>query len=136
MREELEPWWKAIYPIREQGINLGMCYWYQQRNFTIDGITVSDLASFNTLSNYQKSMLLLQLVSGSIPTLWLHECSTAVKVFDRVVWLMHDDLIKYDGSNRLGFMYSHFKLGGFVEWNLRNPVHAHEITHTYGIIDN
>ena len=113
-----------------------MCFWNLKRSFTIDGITVSDLNSFNTLNRYQKQNIFLQLVSGTIPTHWLHQSSTAIRVYDRIIWLMHNDLINYDGGNRLGFMFTDFKRGGFIEWNLRNPVSAHEITHTYGIRDN
>ncbi|MDG6229081.1 MAG: hypothetical protein QCH96_03855, partial [Candidatus Thermoplasmatota archaeon] len=136
----LEPWWNAIYPVRERGLRtyrnwLGNL---QKNLSTSSGKTVSDAASYQTLTRSEQLEIWNQLFTASAALSWM-------KLYDRIVWLIHPDILHLkktgggtDYGNGWAYVSSHTsnnKYGVLVNWSTRTKTAPHEISHTYGLID-
>jgi len=135
---ELEPWWRAIYPVRE---NLGIETYRAllgniRSNLTVNGITVSDLASLHALNETNLLLLWNQLFSSAVALEWMKQ-----PAYDRIVWLVHPEVMRWPGdpSPAEGLAYlcppNNIKQAVLVNWSDRNNVVPHEISHTYGLED-
>jgi len=135
----LEPWWNAIYPLREDGLDTCRSNDKIQQNIKVAGVRdpVHNLSTFQALTRAQVHNLWNNLFSNAIAVAWM-------KLFDRVVWLMHPDLLVRPGPSgpEAGDGWAHqcppgtIKQGVLMNWNIRDSVPAHEIGHTYGLADN
>jgi len=130
---KLEPWWQAIYPVREGGLDTIRSHDKIRQNITVDGVTVSNLSTFRNLNGNQVYKLWNRLFSNAVALSWMKLC-------DRIVWLLHPEVLRHPtGGIANGWAYQcppgAIKQGVLVNWNIRSKTPAHEISHTYGLDD-
>ena len=136
----LNPWWLAIYPVREGGLTTNRNWLGNlQKNLTTGGKTVSDSASFSALTRAEQLQIWNQMFTASAALAWM-------RLYDRIVWLLHPDILHLnkagggtDYGNGWGFVAApgaNNKYGVLVNWSTRTKTAPHEITHTYGVVDS
>lgn len=140
----LEPWWNAIYPLREGGLNTEYFINVKQ-DITVDGIKVDSLAKLNTLTNGQLDKLQDAILSKALALSWIGGTTPPLGIggWDRIVLLVHPKIINKNlASNGLAYRIlatgptnGQMKQGVWVNWSTRTKTPAHEISHTYGLDD-
>ncbi len=125
---DLEPWWLAIYPLREGGL-FTVRSWLGnlKKDIKVDGITVNSLATYKGLTPNQRYKVRLQLYRASAAASWM-------TLYDRIVFLVHPDIL--EGANGMAIMSQsngNSKQGVIVNWSQRSKTAVHEISHTYGL---
>jgi len=138
----LKPWWNAIYPIRENGLEIHRNWLGNiQKNLTTRNTneTVSDLASFQALDASETTDILLQLFEGAAALGWMRQGVPGG--YDRIIWLVHPDILNHPvWGSAWGWAQicppGSIKQGVITDWNARFHLSAHEISHTYGLDDN
>jgi len=140
--DTLKPWWNAIYPIRESGLDihrnrLGNI----QKNLTTRNTNeiVSDLATFQALDAAETTDILNQLFEGAAALGWMRQ--GVAGGYDRIIWLVHPDILNHPvWGNAAGWAYmcppGTVKQGVLTDWNARYHLSTHEVSHTYGLDDN
>lgn len=138
----LEPWWNAIYPLREEGLTTNRNWLGNlQKNLTTraTGEVVSDLASFQALDDSEVTDIWNQLFEGAAALGWMRQGVPGG--YDRIIWMVHPDILAHPVWGRgAGWAYQcppgTVKQGVLIDWNARYHVSAHEVGHTYGLPDN
>ncbi len=151
--EEFEPWWNAIYPLREIGLHLS----YHREHNMIQNLSIintstipyhkvwiHDLASYQALNTSERNQLHAQFGRLSALQKGLHkDIAKDVKYYDRVVFLLPREVVEdADGLAYKCGPNDNEKHGVMVSWTarsgkpLRDHTAAHEIGHTYGLADN
>jgi len=131
----LEPWWNAIYPVKEGGVDTDRNWLGNvKKSIIVPGghhtsILVNNLSVYRGLNSSQRFMVRKQLYNLSIVPAWIGG-------YDRVVFLVHPGIL--EGANGVAMRSlagGHYKQGVLVNWNIRSKTPAHEISHTYGLDD-
>lgn len=126
--DDLEPWWLAIYPLREGGLSTARSWLGNlKKNVVVDGITVNSLATYKALTANQRYKVRLQLYRAIVATSWM-------TLYDRIVFLVHPDILQ--GANGMAIMSQangNSKQGVIVNWSQRSKTAVHEVSHTYGL---
>jgi len=132
LKNNLVPWWNAIYPLREKGLTTD---WRVnlKKNISImrnnKKVWVHDLASYQVLNDTEKLRVQMQLYNIAV-------LSSMYINYDRVVFMLHPQIINSDGLAIRSGPNGNYKHGVLVSWNMRDCTPAHEIGHTYGLFDN
>jgi hypothetical protein len=153
LSDELIPWWNAIYPLKENSI----IYSYNKENNMVRNISiwntskkpyrkvwVHDIASFQALNESEKNQFWAQFSKLAALQEGLHkDIAKDVKLYDRVIFLLpREALDNSDGLAVKSGPNENAKRGVMVAWTsssgkpLRDCTPAHEIGHTYGLVDN
>lgn len=140
----LEPWWNAIYPVRESGLDTEY-FFNVKEDITVDGIKVDSLAKVNTLTKAQLDKLQDLMLSKVLALSWVGGGSPPFGIggWDRIVLLVHPKILSTTGGvNGLAYLISatgptagQMKQGVWVNWDTRTKTAAHEVSHTYGLKD-
>lgn len=124
----LEPWWLAIYPLREGGLKTYRNWLGNLRkSVEVDGVTVKNMAEYQALTANQRYKVRLQLYKISVAAAWMG-------LYDRIVFLVHPDIM--GGANGMAIKSDNngdAKQGVIVNWSQRSKTAAHEVGHTYGL---
>ncbi len=124
----LEPWWLAIYPLREGGLTtLRSWLGNLKKDIVVDGIKVDSLATYNALTANQRYRVRLQLYRATAALAWM-------TLYDRIVFLVHPSIL--EGANGMAIKSEangNSKHGVIVNWSQRSKTAVHEISHTYGL---
>jgi|GEM_PF-2867179 len=137
LKNDLVPWWNAIYPLKESGV---VTDWRVnlKKNISImrnnKKVWIHDLASFQALNDTEKLMVQTQLFNIAV-------LSSMYINYDRVVFMLPPQVVYARGGLSDGLAIrsgpnGHYKHGVLVNWNMRDCTPAHEIGHTYGLFDN
>lgn len=132
LKNDLEPWWNAIYPLREGGM---ITDWRvnMKKNISIISknkkIWIHDLASYQALNDTEKMRVRAQLYNIAV-------LSSMYINYDRVVFMLPRQVVGTDGLAIMSGPNGHYKHGVLVDWNMRDCTPAHEVGHTYGLDDN
>ncbi|MCD6222435.1 MAG: hypothetical protein J7K12_01965 [Thermoplasmata archaeon] len=140
----LEPWWNAIYPVKEWGVDTDYFANIKQ-NITIDGIKVNNMSQLNSLTDAQLARLQDIILSRVLAFSWIGGTSPPMGIggWDRIVLLVHPNVLSKAGNtNGLAYLIAsagpangQMKQGVWVNWGTKTKTAAHEISHTYGLID-
>ncbi|RLF45032.1 MAG: hypothetical protein DRN29_07440, partial [Thermoplasmata archaeon] len=83
----LEPWWLAIYPLREGGLFTARSWLGNlKKDIMVDGIRVNSLAAYNALTPNQRYRVRLQLYRATAAIAWM-------TLYDRIVFLVHPSIL-------------------------------------------
>ena len=139
---DLEPWWQAIYPLRENGFDTDY-FCHIKKDFTIDGIKVNNLTQLGTLTSAQLARLQDEMLRSVLALSWIGNSNPPLGVggWDRIVLLVHPNVLSKTGNvNGLAYLIpaagagaGAMKQGVWVNWDTRTKTAAHEVSHTYGL---
>lgn len=133
---DLEPWWNAIYPVRENGIDT---FWKSpiRMNLTLvinetTSKRIDNLTTYNALNDTERARFHFHLFKlGIAPSL--------KGDYDRVVILVHPALLTNStGAQANGMAVrstptNAFKHAVIVNWSTRTKTCVHEVSHTYDL---
>jgi len=126
--DDLEPWWLAVYPVREEGLSTARSWLGNlKKSVVVDGINVDSLTTYKGLTAKQRYKVRLQLYRAMVAASWM-------TLYDRIVFLVHPDIL--EGANGMAIMSQangNSKQGVIVNWSQRSKTAVHEVSHTYGL---
>jgi hypothetical protein len=134
--QDLEPWWNAIFPVREKGVDTS---WKTPLKQNIKLMLpdnksklIHNLSTFNALNDNERKIIYFHMFKlGISPGL--------IGKYDRVVILVHPDILKNSSGAQANGMAvrstpgNAYKNAVIVNWSTKTKTCVHEVGHTYDL---
>jgi hypothetical protein len=141
---EHEPWWNAIFPVREHGLDTDY-YFNIKQDVTINGKVINNLTELRKLSVPELNKFQDIMLNNVLALSWIGGGNPPFGTggWDRIVLLVNEYVISKTGGPT-GCAYrvnnpnsGQLKQGVWIDWDAREKnTAAHEVGHTYGLVDS